>query len=293
MDDRRSNVQSSLSVIQYDVAISGDDKGKSKDFDERLEALKSMNEEQIRNLLENVKDGTVNMDDAVGKLRALPYEDMGYAKVDYHRELRSGYPEVIYSPGKTLEQIQGIVKNMLERSDGNILASRADEKVYDAICQVTDQAIYHKDARCVVVKRKAYGTTDGYILVVTAGTSDIPVAEEAAVTCEVMGNQVKRLYDVGVAGLHRLLDRVEIIQKASVVIVIAGMEGALASVVGGLTASPVIGVPTSIGYGASFGGVSALLGMLTSCANGIGVVNIDNGYGAACLASKINRKIEK
>lgn len=249
-----------------------------------------MNEEQIRLLLENVKSGTIEIQDAVGKLKALPYEDMGYAKVDYHRELRNGYPEVIYSPGKSLEQIQGIVRNMLERSESNILATRAEEAVYDAICQVTDRAIYYKDAKCVVVKQKEYDTTDSYILVVTAGTSDIPVAEEAAVVCEVMGNQVKRLYDVGVAGLHRLLDKVELIQKARVVIVIAGMEGALASVVGGLTASPVIGVPTSVGYGASFGGVSALLGMLTSCANGIGVVNIDNGYGAACLASKINKQ---
>lgn len=249
-----------------------------------------MKEAQIRDLLEQVKDGDINIDEAVTKLRTLPYEDMGYAKVDYHRELRSGFPEVIYSPGKTLEQIQGIVGNMLKRSDGNILASRADEKVYEVICQVTDQVVYYKDARCVVVKRQEYGTTDGYILVVTAGTSDIPVAEEAAVTCEVMGNQVKRLYDVGVAGIHRLLDKVELIQKARVVIVIAGMEGALASVVGGLTASPVIAVPTSVGYGANFGGISALLGMLTSCANGIGVVNIDNGYGAACLASKINKQ---
>ncbi len=249
-----------------------------------------MNEEQIRILLENVKNGTIDMDEAVTELRALPYEDMGYAKVDYHRELRSGYPEVIYSPGKTLEQIQGIVENMLKRSSSNILASRADEKVYEAVCKITDQAIYYKDARCVVVKRQEYGTTDGYVLVVTAGTSDIPVAEEAAVTCEVMGNQVKRLYDVGVAGLHRLLDKVKLIQEAKVVIVIAGMEGALASVVGGLTASPVIAVPTSVGYGANFGGISALLGMLTSCANGIGVVNIDNGFGAACLASKINKR---
>ena len=250
-----------------------------------------MNEKQIRQLLEDVKSGVVSTQEGVDKLRTLPYEDMGYAKVDYHRELRSGYPEVIYSPGKSLEQIQGIVVHMLERSDANILATRADEAVYEAVCEVTDKAIYYKEARCVVVKQKEYETTDSYILVVTAGTSDIPVAEEASVVCEVMGNQVKRLYDVGVAGIHRLLDRVELIQKARVVIVIAGMEGALASVVGGLASSPVIAVPTSVGYGASFGGVSALLGMLTSCANGIGVVNIDNGYGAACLASKINRPL--
>lgn len=250
-----------------------------------------MNEKQIRKLLEDVKQGVVSTQEGVERLRTLPYEDMGYAKVDYHRELRNGFPEVIYSPGKSLEQIQGIVANMLERSDANILATRAAEQVYDAVCKVTDKAIYYKDARCVVVKQKEYETTESYILVVTAGTSDIPVAEEAAVVCEVMGNQVKRLYDVGVAGIHRLLDKVELIQKARVVIVIAGMEGALASVVGGLASCPVIAVPTSVGYGASFGGVSALLGMLTSCANGIGVVNIDNGYGAACLASKINKPL--
>lgn len=247
-----------------------------------------MNEEQIRAFLQSVKNGSIDMDQAVSEIRALPYEDIGYAKVDYHRELRNGYPEVIYSPGKTLEQIQGIVKHMLEHTDGNILASRADEGVYEAICQVTNQAVYYKDAQSVVVKRKEFGTTDGYILVVTAGTSDIPVAEEAAVTAEVMGNQVKRLYDVGVAGIHRLLDRVKVIQEARVVIVVAGMEGALASVVGGLTKNPVVAVPTSVGYGANFGGLSALLGMLTSCANGIGVVNIDNGFGAACMASRIN-----
>lgn len=248
-----------------------------------------MNEEQIRSLLESVKDGSVDITQALEKIRALPYEDIGYAKVDYHRELRNGFPEVIYSPGKSLEQIQGIVRHMLEHTDGNILASRADEKVYEAIAQVTDQAVYYEKAKSVVVKRKEYGTTDGYVLVVTAGTSDIPVAEEAAVTAEVMGNQVKRLYDVGVAGLHRLLDKVKVIQEARVVIVIAGMEGALASVVGGLTKNPVIAVPTSVGYGANFGGISALLGMLTSCASGIGVVNIDNGFGAACMATRINR----
>lgn len=248
-----------------------------------------MNEEQIRKLLESVKDGSVNMDEAVAEIRALPYEDIGYAKVDYHREIRNGYPEVIYSPGKTLEQIQGIVRHMLGHTGGNILASRADEKVYEAIRQVTEQAVYYKEARSVVVKRKEFGTTDGYILVMTAGTADIPVAEEAAVTAEVMGNQVRRLYDVGVAGLHRLLDKVKIVQEARVIIVVAGMEGAMASVVGGLTKNPVVAVPTSVGYGASFGGVSALLSMLTSCASGIGVVNIDNGFGAACLASKINK----
>ena len=248
-----------------------------------------MNNEQLRLLLEAVRDNKADITEAMNQIKTLPYHDLDYAKVDYHREIRSGFPEVIYSPGKTLTQIQGIVKDMLERTDGNILASRADRSVYEAVCEITDEAIYYEAARSVVVKRKPYGTTESSILVVTAGTSDIPVAEEAAVTAEVMGNTVKRLYDVGVAGIHRLLDNVTIISKAKVVIVVAGMEGALASVVGGLTDRPVIAVPTSIGYGANFGGISALLGMLTSCASGIGVVNIDNGFGAACLASKINQ----
>ena len=219
----------------------------------------------------------------------MPYKDLEYAKVDYHRELRNGFPEVIYSPGKSLEQIQGIVADMLARTKGNILASRADEQVYAAIRELTEDAVYYKDARSVVVKRQEYPVSEEYIAVVTAGTSDIPVAEEAAVTAMVMGNAVRRLYDVGVAGIHRLLDNVEVINRARVIIVVAGMEGALASVVGGLTDKPVIAVPTSIGYGANFGGISALLGMLTSCASGIGVVNIDNGFGAACMASKINQ----
>jgi NCAIR mutase (PurE)-related protein len=248
-----------------------------------------MNIEQLTNLLESVKNQQCDISNALEQLKNLPYEDLTYAKVDHHRELRNGYPEVIYSPGKTLDQIRGIVENMLLRSTGNILASRADRDVYEAIQSVTTDAIYYEEARSVVVKREAYKTTDDYILVVTAGTSDIPVAEEAAITATVMGNQVKRLYDVGVAGIHRLLGNVAVINQAKVIIVVAGMEGALASVVGGLTDKPIVAVPTSIGYGASFGGISALLGMLTSCASGIGVVNIDNGFGAACLASKINK----
>ncbi len=248
-----------------------------------------MRKEELKVLLTRVKEDTLSIDDALETLKEAPYHDLDYAKVDYHRELRNGFPEVIYSPGKSLEQIKGIVADMLERTDGNILASRADEDVYQTIRTLTEDAVYYKEARAVVVKREPYKTTESYIAVVSAGTSDIPVAEEAAVTAEVMGNQVHRLYDVGVAGIHRLLDNVEVINKARVIIVVAGMEGALASVVGGLTDKPVIAVPTSIGYGANFAGLSALLGMLTSCAGGIGVVNIDNGFGAACLASKINQ----
>ncbi|MGE4507178.1 MAG: nickel pincer cofactor biosynthesis protein LarB [Eubacteriaceae bacterium] len=248
-----------------------------------------MNIEQLKTLLLEVKNDQCDIETALNQLKILPYEDLEYAKVDHHRELRNGYPEVIYSPGKSLGQIKGIVQNMLKRSQGNILASRADLSVYEVVKSVTDDAIYYEEARSVVVKRQEYKTTDSYILVVSAGTADIPIAEEAAITATVMGNQVKRLYDVGVAGIHRLLNNVSIINDAKTIIVVAGMEGALASVVGGLTDKPIIAVPTSIGYGANFGGVSALLGMLTSCASGIGVVNIDNGFGAACMASKINK----
>ena len=248
-----------------------------------------MNAEQLKALLTQVKNDDTSVEDALEQLKELPYHDLEYAKVDYHRELRNGFPEVIYSPGKSLDQIRGIVTDMLARTTGNILASRASEEVYEAIRELTPDAVYYKEARSVVVKREPYRVSEGTIAVVSAGTSDIPVAEEAAVTAEVMGKQVKRLYDVGVAGIHRLLDNVDVINHARVIIVVAGMEGALASVVGGLTDKPVVAVPTSIGYGANFGGVSALLGMLTSCAGGIGVVNIDNGFGAACLASKINQ----
>ena len=248
-----------------------------------------MTKKEIEQLLTAVRSGALEVGDALEQIQEMPYKDLEYAKVDYHRELRNGFPEVIYSPGKSLEQIQGIVADMLERTKGNILASRADEQVYAAIWELTGDAVYYKDARSVVVKRQEYPVSEDYIAVVTAGTSDIPVAEEAAVTAMVMGNAVRRLYDVGVAGIHRLLDNVEVINRARVIIVVAGMEGALASVVGGLTDKPVIAVPTSIGYGVNFGGISALLGMLTSCASGIGVVNIDNGFGAACMASKINQ----
>ncbi len=248
-----------------------------------------MTKKEMEQMLKEVQSGSRSVETALEQMQEMPYKDLDYAKVDYHRELRNGFPEVIYSPGKSLEQIRGIVADMLRRTKGNILASRADEQVYETIRELTEDAVYYKEARAVVVKRQEYRETDSYIAVVTAGTSDIPVAEEAAVTAMVMGNSVKRLYDVGVAGIHRLLDNVEVINQAKVIIVVAGMEGALASVVGGLTDKPVIAVPTSIGYGANFGGLSALLGMLTSCAGGIGVVNIDNGFGAACMASKINQ----
>lgn len=247
-----------------------------------------MNNESLRQLLENVKSGTVEINEALATLKSLPFEDIGFAKIDHHRAIRNGYPEVIYCQGKTIEQIKAIVTKLIGQ-DVNILATRASREIYNAIREVTDDSEYHELARIVVVKRREILVTDKIIAVVSAGTSDMPVAEEAAVTAETLGNNVERLYDVGVAGLHRLLASTDILLKANVLVVVAGMEGALASVVGGLVDKPVIAVPTSIGYGASFGGLAALLAMLNSCASGVGVVNIDNGFGAGYLASMINR----
>ncbi len=247
-----------------------------------------MNSNELKKLLEDVKNGSVEIDQAYKKIKDLPYEDLGFAKVDHHRSIRNGYPEVIYCEGKTTKQIAEIVRRLMEKNN-NILATRASREVYDAISEVTCDAEYHSDARVVVVKRRKIEVTDKIIAVITAGTSDIPVAEEAAITAEVLGNRVSRIYDVGVAGIHRLFSKMDAISEANVVIVVAGMEGALASVVGGLVDKPVIAVPTSVGYGANFGGLAALLTMLNSCASGIGVVNIDNGFGAGYLASNITR----
>lgn len=247
-----------------------------------------MDAESLRELLENVKDGRTGIDEALNELKKLPFEDLGFAKVDHHREIRNGYPEVIYSQGKTVEQIKAIASRLMEKNN-NIMATRAGREVYDGILEITGDAVYYETARIVVVKRREIAVTDKVIAVVSAGTSDIPVAEEAAVTAETLGNRVDRIYDVGVAGIHRLLAQTDRLMNANVLIVTAGMEGALASVVGGLVDKPVIAVPTSIGYGANFGGLSALLTMLNSCASGIGVVNIDNGFGAGYLASMINR----
>jgi NCAIR mutase (PurE)-related protein len=247
-----------------------------------------MNTKILIQLLENVKNGKVSIDDAVRELKKLPFEDMGFAKVDHHRAIRNGYPEVIYCEGKTIGQVKIIVEKLME-GNNNIMATRASGEIFEGIREVTGDAVFYEAARIVVVKRISIPVSDKIICVITAGTSDIPVAEEAAITAETMGNRVDRLYDVGVAGIHRLLAHTDMIMKANVLIVVAGMEGALASVVGGLVDKPVIAVPTSVGYGASFGGLSALLTMLNSCASGIGVVNIDNGFGAAYLASMINK----
>jgi pyridinium-3,5-biscarboxylic acid mononucleotide synthase len=243
------------------------------------------------NLLTQVQNGQMDLDAAMHALKRLPFEDLGYARIDNHRCARTGVPEVIYCEGKSISQIQGIVKR-ISQYHNNILATRADEKVYHALIEAKVHCSYHELARIVVVNPEPVDQI-GDIVVVSAGTSDIPVAEEAVITAEVLGNKVKRIYDVGVAGIHRLLHVCDDLFKANVAVVVAGMEGALASVVGGLVSCPVIGVPTSIGYGASFKGVAALLSMLNSCASGVSVVNIDNGFGAGYQASLINKMAMK
>ncbi|MFZ7102939.1 MAG: nickel pincer cofactor biosynthesis protein LarB [Peptococcaceae bacterium] len=247
-----------------------------------------MQEKDLRNLLKHIKNGTVSIDQGVRQLKELPFKDLDFAKVDFHRELRQSHPEVVFSQGKTPEQVKEIVKVLAEHSKKSILATRADEKVYQAVKEVIPDARYYELARIVKVHQDTEITGKGTILVVSAGTADLPVAEEAVVTAEAFGNKVERIYDVGVAGIHRLLAQADKLNQARVLIVVAGMEGALASVVGGLVNVPVIAVPTSVGYGASFNGLAALLAMLNSCAAGVGVVNIDNGFGAARLASLIN-----
>jgi len=246
-----------------------------------------MDSQYLKNLLQQVQSGQLDIDAALHQLKKLPFEDLGYAKVDFHRCMRAGVPEVIYCEGKTNEQIQGIASRLARYHD-NILATRASRDVFEALKAVLEDCEYHETARIVVIKPRPVEHV-GNIAVVCAGTSDIPVTEEAAITAEVLGNQVKRIYDVGVAGLHRLLNTCEDLFKANVAVVAAGMEGALASVVGGLVSCPVIAVPTSIGYGASFGGIAALLSMLNSCASGVSVVNSDNGFGAGYQASLINK----
>jgi pyridinium-3,5-biscarboxylic acid mononucleotide synthase len=247
-----------------------------------------VNAESIRKLFDEVRKGKVTPDDAVARLRHMPFEDLGFAKVDHHRALRVGMPEVILGEGKTPAQVAGIFAR-LTKQGGNILATRANEKQFAAVKRKVRAAQYRELARAIVLERDATKYGKGMIAVVSAGTSDIPVAEEAVVTAELMGNEVEHFYDVGVAGIHRLLANREALTKARVVIVCAGMEGALPSVVGGLVGVPVIAVPTSVGYGASFKGLAALLGMLNSCASNVSVVNIDNGFGAGYVASLINR----
>jgi NCAIR mutase (PurE)-related protein len=247
-----------------------------------------VNSESIRKLFEQVRRGTLTPDDAVDRLRHLPFEDLGFAKVDHHRSLRAGMPEVIFGERKTPLQVAMIFAR-LAKHGGNVLATHADKKQFAAVKKKVRTAEYRELARAIVLQRDPQTYGKGIIAVVSAGTSDIPVAEEAVVTAELMGNEVEHFYDVGVAGIHRLLANREALTKARVVIVCAGMEGALPSVVGGLVGVPVIAVPTSVGYGASFKGLTALLGMLNSCASNVSVVNIDNGFGAGYVASLINR----
>lgn len=243
---------------------------------------------QLRHLLTQVQKGNLEIDTALQELRQLPYSDLGFAKIDNHRSLRTGFPEVIFCQGKTNDQVREIFQLMLQRNS-RILATRMSEAMYLAIKDDFPQATYHQLARCLTFGADPEPTQPGLVLVVSAGTSDLPVAEEAVVTARYMGSPVETLYDVGVAGLHRILSQHQLLQKASVVIVVAGMEGALASVVAGLVQVPIVAVPTSVGYGANFGGLAPLLAMLNSCATGVGVVNIDNGFGAATLAHRINQ----
>jgi NCAIR mutase (PurE)-related protein len=254
-----------------------------------------MNQHEVLKLLTAVKSHATSPESALERMKHLPFEDLGFAKVDHHRALRQGYAEVIFAKGKTPAQVADIVRAMLRHkaSRHNILVTRADQKVFAAVRRVNSgiarAAKFHPLSGVITVERSREISGKGTICVISAGTSDIPVAEEALLTARMMGNRVAHLYDVGVAGIHRLLQHREELTSARVIICMAGMEGALPSVVGGLVAAPVIAVPTSTGYGASFGGVAALLGMLNSCASNVAVVNIDNGFGAACVASCINR----
>jgi len=242
----------------------------------------------IRQILESVSKGEQNVDTALEQLKDLPFSDIGFAKIDNHRQLRTGYPEVIFCAGKTVEQSEEIIRMMYAQGN-NILATRVHDALWIRIKTLYPEAEYNELAHTVAIRRNAVPIASTYISVVTAGTADIPVAEEAAVTAELFGNRVERIYDVGIAGIHRLYSRIELIRGGRVIIAVAGMEGALPGVIGGLVDKPVIAVPTSIGYGANFNGLSALLTMLNSCAAGISTVNIDNGFGAGYIASLINK----
>jgi len=249
-----------------------------------------MKSEDIKSILDALASGSLTPDAATEQIKRLSYEDVGYAKIDHGRAARQGFPEVVFGQGKTKEQVVGIFERLIERSP-NVLITRTTAEVFGDIRNILTDAEWHESAKLIRVLRDKTELGSGEIAVVTAGTSDIPVAEEAALTAEAMGNRVVRIWDAGVAGIHRIISQREILQNARVVIVAAGMEGALPSVVGGLVSVPVIGVPTSIGYGASFGGIAALLGMLNSCSSNVTVVNIDNGFGAGFVASLINRKV--
>ena len=247
-----------------------------------------MNIEVMKKLLEGLRNGEMSVEQVMEKLKHMPFQELGHTQLDTHRELRKGYPEVIYCQGKTVSQVKDIVDRMVDGGN-NVLGTRASKEMADSIASDHPEVKYHEPSKTITLKQHEYDTPSTYISIVSAGTSDMPVADEAAITAEFYNNKVERFYDIGVAGIHRLQGNIEKIAAARVIIVVAGMEGALPSVVGGLVDKPVIAVPTSVGYGAAFGGITALLGMLTSCASGISVVNIDNGFGAGYLASMINK----
>lgn len=241
----------------------------------------------VLEILKNVQSGELSLSSAMNKLSTLPYEDIGHSKLDHHRGLRKGFPEVIFGQGKTVQQIVDIAERMASRSD-KVLITRTSEIVYRAVKKKLPDAVYNSDANAIIINRSKKRPVPGIVLI-TGGTADIPVAEEAAVTAELMGNKIERIFDIGVAGIHRLFDHLERLRKASVIIVVAGMDGVLPTVVGGLVTCPVIAVPTSVGYGASFKGIAPLLTMLNSCAPGVAVVNIDGGFNAGYIAGLINK----
>jgi len=246
-----------------------------------------MKPQEIEKILKSVKTGRLSIEKAMERLQHLPYENLGFARIDHHRHLRQGMPEVIYCQGKRVEQVVKIAESILDKK-GDIIATRAGRDIYEALKSIDERTEYNEMGRVVTILHRKRERSVGGVLIITGGTADLPVAEEAHTVLDAFGSRVDTLYDVGVAGIHRLLDGREMIQKSRVIIVVAGMDGALASVVGGLVSQPVIAVPTSSGYGASFGGIAPLLTMLNSCAAGVAVMNIDNGFGAACLAHKIN-----
>lgn len=251
-----------------------------------------MNELDLLELLKKIKKNDISLKDGLNKLKTLPFEDLGFVKIDHHRALRTGFPEVIYGEGKTIEQIKKIVESM-SKKDSNILITRSNKEQYISLKEITDKCDFNEVSRTITIINKKVKKSESKVLIVTGGTTDIPVAEEAYVTATTLGCNVTKLYDVGVAGIHRLLENKELLFDANVIIAIAGMEGALPSIVGGLVDCPVIAVPTSVGYGANLGGITALLAMINSCASGISVVNIDNGFGGGFMASTIIRQIEK
>ncbi len=251
-----------------------------------------MYEKKLLDIITEIKKGSLSEKEALKELKDLPFKDLEYANIDYHREIRTGYPEIIYCEKKEIRHIEGIVKEMIKK-DVNILLTRVNDAIYHAIKDLSDQIEYHQIARVITIKKHPIELSEHKALIVSAGTSDISVCEEAKITAEMLGTKVETMYDVGVAGIHRLLSRMDVLKSASVLIVVAGMEGALPSVIGGLVDIPIIAVPTSVGYGAHFDGLASLLAMLNSCASGVSVVNIDNGFGAGYNASSIIRQIER